>query len=71
MVEAPRYESIQIVGSGNIAYHLAQRLASSELYQSIRIVSRNESMRETFQHISNKIDFNSNENFNFDIRQQS
>ena len=67
MVEIPRYESIQIVGSGNIAYHLAQRLASRELYQSIRIVSRNESMRETFQHISNKIDFNSNENFNFDI----
>ncbi len=67
MAEPPPYESIQIVGSGNIAYHLAHRLASCELYQSIRIVSRNESMRDLFQLISKKIDFNSFENFNYNI----
>ncbi len=55
MPEVP--DRIQIVGAGNVAFHLASGLAPQKSVCSIRIDARSESRQEAFMAISPKIEF--------------
>lgn len=55
MPEVP--DRIQIVGAGNVAFHLASGLALQKSVRSIRIDARSESRQDIFMTISPKIEF--------------
>lgn len=61
------HDHIQIIGSGNVAYHLARRFAFSAKCHKINIVARSNSQRSIFEALSDKVKFFGPEQFNPEI----
>lgn len=58
-----RISDIQIIGEGNVAYHLAKGFAVKTDFNKIKVLSRNQSKSGLFNSISNKISTGSLDEF--------